>query len=114
MEEMLTIVIPVADYQKFVSSSPNLNPPDANGISNMNTGGFITQVGNFAFVKSPKSYNNLLAMKKSAGAAEFKSLAASLDSAPAAQAASALSGFTVICPRYKRPLGRKSQPLSRI
>ena len=34
MEEMLTIVIPVADYQKFVSSSPNLDPPDANGISN--------------------------------------------------------------------------------
>ena len=47
-----------------------------------NTGGFITQVGNFAFVKSPESYNNLLAMKKSAaGAAEFKSLASSLDSA---------------------------------
>jgi hypothetical protein len=87
-EEMTTIVIPVADYQKLVGSSQNLNPPDANGISNMNTGGFITQVGNYAFIKSPNSYNNLLALKKSATTAEFKSLASSLDSVSAAQAAS--------------------------
>ena len=86
-EEMVTIVIPVADYQKLVGSSRNLNPPDANGISHMNTGGFITQVGSYVLIKSPNSYKNLLALKKSATTAEFKSLASSLDSVSAAQAA---------------------------
>ena len=89
MEEMVTIVIPVADYQKLVNSSPNLNPPDANGISTLKIGGFVTQVGNFVFVKPPDvDYGSLLTLKKSVAGAEFKSLASSLDSASAVQAAS--------------------------
>ncbi len=84
-EEMLTIVIPVADYQKLVGSSPNLNPPDANGISTLKIGGLVTQVGNFVFVKPPDvDYGSLLTLKKSVAGAEFKSLASSLDSARAA------------------------------
>jgi hypothetical protein len=89
MKEMVTIVIPVADYQKLVNSSPNLNPPDANGISTLKIGGLVTQVGNFVFVKPPDvDYGSLLTLKKSVAGAEFKSLASSLDSVSAAQAAS--------------------------
>jgi hypothetical protein len=89
MEEMVTIVIPVADYQKLVGSSPNLNPPDANGISTLKMGGLVTQVGNYVFVKPPDvNYGSLLTLKKSVAGAEFKSLASSLDSVSAAQAAS--------------------------
>jgi hypothetical protein len=88
-EEMVTIVIPVADYQKLVGSSPNLNPPDANGISTLKIGGLVTQVGSFVFVRPPGvDYGSLLTLKKSVAGAEFKSLASSLDSASAVQAAS--------------------------
>ena len=79
-EEMLTIVIPVSDNQKFLASSSNIEKPDANGISTIqNAGGFITQVGSFAFIKPPTAYKDLLDMKKSIQSAGFKSLASSLD-----------------------------------
>jgi hypothetical protein len=106
-KEMLTIVIPVADYQKLVSSSPNLEPPDANGISTIkNIGGFVMQVGNFVFVKPPPAgYNSLLAMKKSAAGAEFKSLASSLDSASAAQSASSPVWLYCNMPEVEKTFG---------
>ncbi len=88
-KEMFTIVIPVADYQKLVASSPNIDKADAYGISAIKgVGGFAAQVGGFLFVKPPDSYKSLLAMKKSIAGPGFKSLASSLDSATAAQSAS--------------------------
>jgi hypothetical protein len=88
-DEMITIVIPIADYSKFLSACPNIDKPDANGVSVMKkSGGLLTQVGSFAVIKSPASYKDLLEIKKSAGAAGFKSLAAGLDSAAKVQASS--------------------------
>ncbi len=106
MEEMLTIVIPVADYQKLVNSSPNLNPPDANGISTLKMGGLVTQVGNFVFVKPPDvNYGSLLTLKKSVAGAEFKSLASSLDSVSAAQAASGPLWIYCNMPQIEKTFG---------
>jgi hypothetical protein len=63
----LSILVPVSDYKLFVSSNTNLTEPDANGISQIKgAGGYVTQLDSFAIIKSPKSYDKLLAFKKSA------------------------------------------------
>lgn len=87
-DEMITIVVPVSDYKKLLSASTTIEKPDSNGISAIQgEGGLITQVGNFAFVKSPDAYKDLLELKKTVQAAGFKSLAATLDSAAISQIA---------------------------
>jgi hypothetical protein len=65
-DSAISILVPVSDYKTFISSNANLTPPDANGISQLKTaGGCVSQIDSFAMIKSPQSYDTLLAFKKS-------------------------------------------------
>jgi hypothetical protein len=65
-DSAISILLPVSDYKTFISSNTNLTPPDANGISQLKTaGGCVAQIDSFAMIKSPQSYDKLLALKKS-------------------------------------------------
>ncbi len=89
-ENSITILAPISDYSEFISSNTNLSEPDPNGISEIkNIGGFVTQVGSFAAIKPPDTYNSLIATKKLLSSGNFKSLADALDTAQKAEAASA-------------------------
>ncbi|UCD49281.1 MAG: hypothetical protein JSW27_17330 [Phycisphaerales bacterium] len=84
------ILIPVSDYQQFVSGNPNVSTADATGISTIGPAGSamleVTQVGNFALAGKPGS--GLAEVKKllTGGAS---GLAAGLDAAELKQASSA-------------------------
>ena len=67
-DNAISILLPIIDYHLFVSSNVNLTEPDANGICQIKgaAGGVVTQIDSFAMIKSPESYNELLAFKKSA------------------------------------------------
>ncbi len=89
-EDIISVLIPVTDYKQFISANPKVSAPDANGVSKI-TGenGLVTQVGEFALLKSPKSYAGLIATAKSISAAESPGLASVLDAGQAKQAAQA-------------------------
>lgn len=66
-------LLPITDFQQFVSSNPNCGQPDANGISKITVSDMtgktkttlITNVGNYALVSSEKKYDKLLTTAKS-------------------------------------------------
>ncbi len=80
-EDFISVLVPVTNYQKLVGENPNIAQPDANGVSKItgDIGGLIVQIGDFALVKSPKSYNKIVTEAKSLSAAEAKGLADILD-----------------------------------
>jgi len=79
-EEFLSILIPVADYKKLVSENPNITQPDVNGVSEIKEeNGLVMQVGDYALVKPPNSYDKIIEVAKSFTFAEAKGLADILD-----------------------------------
>lgn len=89
-DDFLSMIIPVTNYKKLVSENPNISPPDANGVSKI-TGkkqGLFVQAGDFALIKSPRSYNKIVALAKSLTAAEAKGLVSVLDPDEVKKAAS--------------------------
>jgi len=85
--ELISILVPVTDYKQFVSGNPNVGEPDEKGVSKISgVGGVITKVGNFALIKPPGSYDKLVTLAKSISAGPA-SLAGTLDTAEAKQAA---------------------------
>jgi len=89
-DDLISVLIPVTDYKQFISANPKLSQPDANGVSKIaSENGLVMQVGNFALLKSPKSYAGLIATAKSISAAESAGLASVLDAGQAKQAAQA-------------------------
>jgi len=89
-DEFISVLIPVTDYKEFISGNPKVSAPDANGVSKIaGENGLLMQVGNFALLKSPKSYDKLIATAKSISAAESAGLASILDADQAKQAAQA-------------------------
>jgi len=80
-DDFVSLLVPVTDYQKLVSENPNVTQPDANGVSKI-TGdieGLIIQVGDFALVKSPDSYDKIIEAAKSLSSGKSKGLADLLD-----------------------------------
>jgi len=68
-DHLISVLIPVTDYELFVSGNANVGQPDANGVSKITgEGGVVMRVGNFALLKSPGSYDRLVAMAKSVSA----------------------------------------------
>lgn len=89
-EDIISVLIPVTDYKQFISANPKVSAPDANGVSKITGGdGLVMQVGNFALLKSPKSYDRLIATAKSISAARSPGLAGVLDGEQAKQAVQA-------------------------
>ena len=89
-EDIISVLIPVTDYKQFISANPKVSAPDANGVSKITGGdGLVMQVGNFALLKSPKSYDRLIATAKSISAAQSPGLASVLDGEQAKQAVQA-------------------------
>ena len=78
-EDLISILIPVTDYQQLINGNPNITQPDANGVSKMTSGPILMQVGNFALLKWQKSYNKLIATAKSISSATSAGLASILD-----------------------------------
>jgi hypothetical protein len=89
-EDIISVLIPVTDYKQFISANPKVSAPDANGVSKIAVeNGLVMQVGNFALLKSPKSYDRLIATAKSISAAQSPGLAGVLDGEQAKQAVQA-------------------------
>jgi len=69
----IAALVPVTDYEKFVSDNPNCEQPDANGISIIKTGGTLNpdkkmlaaKLGGYALISSANNYNKLLSIAKS-------------------------------------------------
>jgi len=78
-EDLISILIPVTDYQQLVSENPNITQPDANGVSKMTSGPILIQVGNFALLKWQKCYDKLIETAKSISSASSAGLASVLD-----------------------------------
>ncbi|OHB60389.1 MAG: hypothetical protein A2167_07200 [Planctomycetes bacterium RBG_13_46_10] len=80
-DDFLSMLIPITDYKKFVGGNPNISPPDANGVSKI-TGkkdGLFIQAGDFALIKSQRSYNKIITLAKSLTDAKAKGLVNVLD-----------------------------------
>jgi general secretion pathway protein G len=85
--DMLSILVPIADYKQFVSGNPNIGQPDEKGISKITgVGGLVTQVGKFALIKPPGSYDKLVALKKSISEDKMANLTSALDAVETKQA----------------------------
>lgn len=89
------ILVPVTNYQEFLNGISSKNDADANGITKIALFGnsLVTQVGSYALLTSPNSYDNLLQYKKLMGigtsaSAQVASLSNSLDSSEKQQAVS--------------------------
>jgi len=82
-------LIPITNFQKFVSDNPNCVQPDANGVSKITTSDIsgaskttlITQLGSYALISSANNYDKLVAMAKSISADKAAGLASALDAA---------------------------------
>lgn len=83
-------IIPVSDFQQFVSGNSNVGQPDAKGVSKITSQGMpellATQVGNYVLISSSDNYDKLAGHKKLMGIATSASaqaapLAIVLDSA---------------------------------
>jgi hypothetical protein len=66
----IAALVPVTDYKKFISGNPNCGMPDAQGISRITAEGvppmLAAQLGDFAVISSTDSYEELVALRKSA------------------------------------------------
>jgi len=78
-EDLISILVPVTDYQQLVSENPNITQPDANGVSKMTSGPILMQAGNFALLKWQKCYDKLIETAKSMSSASSAGLASVLD-----------------------------------
>jgi len=79
-EDFISALIPVTDYRKFLGENPKVTQPDANGVSKLSGEiALVMRVGDFALVKSSKSYSKIIADAKSISAADAKELAGVLD-----------------------------------
>jgi len=86
-------LVPLADYEKFVSDNPNCEQPDANGISVIKTGGALnpdkkmlaTKLGGYALISSVNNYDKLRSIVKSISQGS-PTLATSLDAGEVAAA----------------------------
>jgi len=88
-DDLISALIPITDYKQFISANPKLSQPDANGVSKIaGENGLVIQVGNYALLKSPKSYGKLITTAKSISAGSA-GLASVLDAGQAKQAAQA-------------------------
>jgi len=80
---VIAALIPVTDYQQFISDNPNVSTPDENGISKIAAQGMppmlAAPAGNFALVTSEGNYSNLLATAKSISDPTVAGLSATLD-----------------------------------
>lgn len=88
-DDFISVLVPVTDYKQFISANPKVSAPDANGVSKIAgppMDGLLIQVGNFALLKAPKSYDRLIATAKSISAARSPGLASVLDGEQAKQA----------------------------
>jgi len=88
---VIAALIPVTDYQQFISDNPNVSTPDENGISEIAAQGMppmlAAPAGNFALVTSEGNYSNLLTTTKSISNPEAAGLTATLDPDQTKQAA---------------------------
>ncbi len=86
-DDLISVLMPVTDYKQFISANPKLSQPDANGVSKIaGENGLVIQVGNYALLKSAKSYDRLIATAKSISAARSPGLAGVLDAGQVKQA----------------------------
>jgi len=63
------IVVPVTDYNQFITSNPNCTPADSQGVSKLKVGNdnaLIKQVGSFALITQDTSYDKVVALAKAA------------------------------------------------
>ena len=76
-------IIPLTDFQQFISGNPNCSQPDANGVSKITIdqtpGMLVTQLGSNALISSVNNYDKLISMAKSISEAKVSGLADSLD-----------------------------------
>jgi hypothetical protein len=80
-------LLPITDFQQFVSGNPNCSPPDANGISKITVSDMtgkvkttlITPAGSYALVSSKNNYDRLVATAKSISGSTAAGLASTLD-----------------------------------
>jgi len=79
-------LLPITDFQRFVTDNSNCGQPDANGVSKITVSGMtgtskttlITKVGSYALVSSGKNYDTLLAIAKSISGSTAAGLAGTL------------------------------------
>jgi hypothetical protein len=85
----IAALLPVTDYQKFISGNPNCGEPDAQGISRIMAEGvpamLAGRLGDFAVISSAGSYEELVALRKS-GLGKSGGLGSVLDPAEAKRA----------------------------
>ncbi len=87
------ILVPVTDYQKFISGNPNIKPANAQGVSKITaqqdqTAALVVQVGGYALAGLGVSDPTLVALKKTMTAATT-GVGANLDAAELKKAQSA-------------------------
>ncbi len=84
------ILVPVADYNQFVSGNPNVGQPDEKGVSKIISDGvhplLVTQVKGYALISPQGNYNELIATAKSISEGKIAGLGSVLDAAEAQQA----------------------------
>jgi len=80
-------LVPITDYNQFISGNPNCNQPDEKGVSKITSNGtpimLATQAGNSALVSWANDYNKLVMMAKAISASNAANLTSSLDTAEA-------------------------------
>ncbi len=77
-------LVPVTDYEQFISGNPNCGEPDAEGVSKIASDGVpviltATQVGNYALITVAEEDEKLVAMAESISTAETAGLGSTLD-----------------------------------
>jgi len=84
------ILIPVTDYQQFISGNGNLSEPDKNGVSSVTadvaTNLLVTKAANYALLSTTDISENLAAMAKSISTAKKGGLADNIDADQAKRA----------------------------
>jgi len=85
-------LIPLTDFDKFVSDNPNCPEPDKKGISKISAGGkkiLIKKVGSYALVGPGNGYDELVAVARAISKGKAKSLGSVLGKRQASAAAKA-------------------------
>ena len=80
----LVALVPMKDYQKFVSANPNCSEPDANGIAALTSNLFITEYAQYGLVCENMQYQQAIQLF-TAIADSDKSLAGQLDAVTLAE-----------------------------
>jgi len=76
-------IVPVTDYQQFITANPNCSRPDSQGISKISAekmpGLIVKQVGDFALVTSEAYYDSLIRIADAMASGRISPLAAAAD-----------------------------------